>query len=149
VPNHKCKASLFSLITFIVMLNVVLIVVHHDTALGQGVPKINVAPSCKAAAAGYAGLTQEFESCVRSEESAREILVKGWNSFSAADRDSCYRLTTTGTPGTYTELLTCLEMRRDARALPTQKEMRKELEEKPRRPRPKKLPDAEPSSVAR
>jgi hypothetical protein len=149
VPKSKSKASLFGLVTFVVMLNIVLVIAYPGTALGQGVPKINVAPSCKAAAAGYAGLTQEFESCVRSEESAREILVKGWNSFSAADRDSCYRLTTTGTPGTYTELLTCLEMRRDARALPTQNEMRKELEEKPRRSRSRKMPDAEPSSVTR
>ena len=55
---------------------------------------------------------------MNSEHAAREILVKQWNSFLAADRGSCYRLTTTGTPGTYTELLTCLEMKRDARKLP-------------------------------
>jgi hypothetical protein len=63
-------------------------------------------------------LTQDFDSCRRSEEAARDVLVKEWSTFSAADRGSCHRLTTIGTPGTYTELLTCLEMKRDARKLP-------------------------------
>ena len=142
--NHKCKISLIGFITFVVMLNVV--VTFPNIAVGQGVPKINVVPSCKAAAAGYAGLSQEFESCLRSEESAREILVKGWNSFLATDRDSCRRLTTTGTPGTYTELLTCLEMRRDARALPTADEIRK-ADKPQRRPPSKKISDPEPPAT--
>jgi hypothetical protein len=87
-----------------------------DIAAAQGVPKIDVGPSCRAAAAGSSG-AQDVESCRRSEAGAREILAKQWTSFPAADRTGCYQLTTTGTPGTYTELLTCLEMRRDARAL--------------------------------
>ena len=84
----------------------------------QGVPTINIAPSCRAAAKGNVDITQSYDSCIRSEEDARRVLVKQWNSFNAADRASCHRLTTTGTPGTYTELLTCLEMKRDARKLP-------------------------------
>ena len=82
----------------------------------QGVPTIDIAPSCRAAAKGNAGM-QEYESCHKSELAAREILVQQWSSFLAADRGSCHRLTTTGTPGTYTEFLTCLEMKRDARKL--------------------------------
>ncbi len=73
---------------------------------------------------------------------ARDILVKEWNNFLPADRTSCYRLTTTGTPGTYTELLTCLEMRRDARALPTVDEIRK-ADRPPRRSPSKKTSDPE------
>ena len=63
-------------------------------------------------------MQQDYESCQKSEQAARDLLVQQWTSFLAADRGSCYRLTTTGTPGTYTELLTCLEMKRDARKLP-------------------------------
>src|SRR5258705_11293654 len=84
----------------------------------QGVPTIDITPTCKAAAAGSNGFTQDYDSCRNSENAARDILVKQWSTFLAADRGSCYRLTTTGTPGTYTELLTCLEMKRDARKLP-------------------------------
>jgi hypothetical protein len=87
-------------------------------AAAQGVPTIDIGPSCKAAAKGSAGVQQDYNSCRKSEEAARDVLVKQWSSFLAADRGSCYRLTTTGTPGTYTELLTCLEMKRDARKLP-------------------------------
>ena len=89
-------------------------------AAAERVPKINMDPSCRAAAEGNVGLAQSIDSCRQSELSAHDTLVKLWKSFPAADPDrhSCYRLTTTGTPGTYTELLTCLEMRRDARALP-------------------------------
>jgi hypothetical protein len=84
----------------------------------QGVPTLDIGPSCRAAAKGSAGMQQDYDSCRKSEDAAREILVQQWASFPAADRGSCYRLTRTGTPGTYTELLTCLEMKRDARKLP-------------------------------
>jgi hypothetical protein len=84
---------------------------------GKGPPKINFAASCRAAAKGNVGLVQSLEGCRHSEQAARETLVKQWSTFAGGDRQSCYRLTTTGTPGTYTELLTCLEMRRDARSL--------------------------------
>lgn len=83
----------------------------------QGVPDIDIEPSCKAASSEI-GIRQDFEYCRRSEMNARALLVKHWASFPPEDRAGCYSLTTTGTPGTYTELLTCLEMRRDARKLP-------------------------------
>ena len=96
-----------------------LLLASTGIAAAQGVPTIDIAPSCRAAAkVSTAGMQQDYESCLNSENSARDLLVKQWNSFLAADRGSCFRLTTTGTPGTYTELLTCLEMKRDARKLP-------------------------------
>jgi hypothetical protein len=100
------------------LLTVLFIAAASAAAAQQGVPKIDIGPSCRAAAKGSAGMQQDFDSCRNSEESARDSLVQQWASFPAADRGSCYRLTTTGTPGTYTELLTCLEMKRDARKLP-------------------------------
>ena len=78
------------------------------------VPFINFEMSCRAAVKASAGIAQSIDACRRSEEEARETLRKQWTSFAGPDRQSCYRLTTTGTSGTYTELLTCLEMRRDA-----------------------------------
>jgi hypothetical protein len=95
-----------------------LFIVSATIAAAQGVPAIDIAPTCRAAAAGSTGVNQDYDSCRKSEEAARDILVQQWNNFLAADRGSCFRLTTTGTPGTYTELLTCLEMKRDARKLP-------------------------------
>jgi hypothetical protein len=140
--------TLIRFITLVVALSGVSAVSFPGLAFGQGVPRINIVPSCKAAAATYVGLPQEFESCRRSEEAAREILVKQWNTFLPGDRTSCHRLTTTGTPGTYTELLTCLEMRRDARALPTAEERRKDAA-RPRRSRSKAIRDPAPSGSTR
>jgi hypothetical protein len=142
MTTHENKINSIRHIALVVAVNGVFAVTVPHIAVGQGVPRINVAPSCKAAAAGYIGLRQEFESCVKSEESARDILVQQWSTFLAEDRGSCYRLTTTGTPGTYTELLTCLEMRRDARALPTQDEIRKTSA--PPRPSRRSSPKAAP-----
>ena len=95
-----------------------LLLASASIAAARGIPTIDIAPSCRAAAKGSVGMQQDYESCRKSEDGAREALIKQWSTFLPADRGSCYRLTTTGTPGTYTELLTCLEMKRDARKLP-------------------------------
>jgi len=100
------------------LLTVLLFIASATVAAAQGVPTIDIGPSCRAAAKGSTGINQDYDSCRKSEEAARDILVQQWNSYLVADRGSCFRLTTTGTPGTYTELLTCLEMKRDARKLP-------------------------------
>ena len=57
------------------------------------------------------------ETCMQQERGARAHLVKSWDTFSAVDRAHCQRLTTTGGMPSYVELLTCMEMSRDARQL--------------------------------
>ena len=88
------------------------------TAIAQSVPTINYEASCTAAARATGGLLESIDACRTSERNARDALAEQWGSFPTADRSGCYSLTTTGTPGTYTELLTCLEMRSQARKLP-------------------------------
>jgi hypothetical protein len=87
-------------------------------AAADGVPTINVQPSCKAESDGIIGLKQDVEVCLKAEQNVRNELSQQWNGFPAADRASCVRLTTMSKAGTYTELLTCLEMKRDAAKLP-------------------------------
>jgi hypothetical protein len=89
-------------------------------AAAEGVPKINVQPSCNAAAGGIIGLKQDIQTCLQEEQNVHDQLAKEWNQFRASDRASCTRLATMSGGGTYTELLTCLEMLRDARKLPTE-----------------------------
>ncbi len=100
------------------LLALLFIAVRHDRSRPGRARDLDIGPTCRAAATGSTGVNQDYDSCRKSEEAARDILVQQWNNFLAADRGSCFRLTTTGTPGTYTELLTCLEMKRDARKLP-------------------------------
>jgi hypothetical protein len=100
---------------------VLLIGTHLTTAVADPVPTFNVEPSCRQAASGDIGIKQDLSVCLEDEKSAREQLVKEWGQFTPPDRSLCTRLSSTGGAPTYTELLVCLEMARDARKLPKEK----------------------------
>jgi hypothetical protein len=92
-------------------------------AAGDRVPPLDVEPVCKGIAE-QGGVTyrdprveQEKKNCIESEQTVREQVVKQWSSFSADDRTHCVNETTMGGLSSYTELLTCLEMARDVRAM--------------------------------
>ena len=90
-------------------------------AIPKGFPNIDFARSCRATAqVGFAqgvGIAQGTDGCMSSETEARNQLARDWNLFSPADRSSCTKLTTMGGGGTYTSLLTCLELKRDVAML--------------------------------
>ena len=81
----------------------------------DSVPSWDVTASCRAAASITYGQTpsERLTSCLASEQRTREELNKNWSTFPAADRISCVK-SLTFSP-TYTELVTCLEMRRDVK----------------------------------
>jgi hypothetical protein len=86
-----------------------------------GVPNFDVQPSCKGAvAAGFiAPEKNRLQNCLDAEKRTRDKLEGDWNTFPAADRSFCTSAIQGFSP-TYTELATCLEMRRDLkRAKPT------------------------------
>jgi hypothetical protein len=83
---------------------------------GDPVPSIDPEPSCRSAAA-HAQPIGDIEVCLRKERKARDQLVAHWAEFGAEDKAVCIPLATAGGTPTYTELLTCLELRRDARIL--------------------------------
>ena len=92
-------------------------------AAGDGVPRLNVEQVCKGIAE-QGGVTfhdpaidQEKKNCLDSEQAIRDQLVKQWSSFSADDRTHCVNESMMGGDSSYTELLTCLEMARDVRAM--------------------------------
>ena len=86
-------------------------------AVADDVPNWDLTASCRAAAlAGYSQTPSErSQSCLASEQRTREELIKYWSGYPAEDRIGCVK-SLTFSP-TYTELVTCLEMRRDVRAL--------------------------------
>ena len=85
------------------------------TAVADGVPSWDVTPSCRAAGSvAYSQTPDErLKSCLASEQRTREELTKYWSDYPTADRIGCVK-SLTFSP-TYTELITCLEMRRDVR----------------------------------
>ena len=80
------------------------------------VPTFNVEPYCRKIASRAAPVG-DADVCMRQEREAREELVKQWAQFHPDDKALCHELHTIGGESTYTELLTCLELRRDARML--------------------------------
>ena len=83
-------------------------------AAGGAIPKLDVTASCRGAAeAGYATTTRDrLQNCVDSEHRTRDELGKNWSSFPTSSRAFCLSSIANFAP-TYTELATCLEMRRD------------------------------------
>lgn len=102
------------------ILPVLLVGTQLTIAVADSVPEFNVEPSCRAAANGDIGIKQDLSSCLEDEKGARAQLAKEWSGFTTADRGLCTRLSRTGGAPTYTELLVCLQMARDARKLPKQ-----------------------------
>ena len=90
--------------------------VAHWIAVADGVPSWDVTPSCRgAASAGYIEQTKErLKGCLESEQRTHEALNKNWSTFPAVDRIYCVQSLISFEP-TYTELATCLEMRRDVK----------------------------------
>jgi hypothetical protein len=80
-----------------------------------GVPNFDLATTCRGASAG---IESAPGTCLNDEESARAELAKGWNGYAPAERARCSELS--GMPGfqSYVELLTCLDMAAQAKALP-------------------------------
>ncbi len=101
-----------------IMVPVLMLGAHLTIAVADPVPTFNVEPSCRQAATGDIGIKQDLQVCLEDEKGAREQLVKEWGEFAIPDRSLCARLAGTGGTPTYTELLVCLEMARDARKLP-------------------------------
>jgi len=91
--------------------------------VADGVPQLNVEQVCEGIAK-QGGVTfhdpaiaQEKKNCLESEQAIHDELVKQWSSFTAADKTSCVNESKMGGESSYTELLTCLEMARDVRAM--------------------------------
>ncbi len=87
-------------------------------AVADAVPTFDTAPGCRVAVSVLPG---SFEACMKDEQDARAQLAAQWEKFVASDRATCTQNETTGGSPSYVELLTCLQMARDARGLPESK----------------------------
>ncbi len=89
----------------------------------DSVPTLNVEQVCTGIAQ-QGGVTfhdsataQEKKDCLDSEQAIRDELAKQWSSFNGDDKVHCTNESRMGGESSYTELLTCLEMARDVRAM--------------------------------
>ena len=82
--------------------------------VADGVPHWDITKSCRGApAVGTAGQIKDlYKHCIEFEHGARETLAKNWSGYSKTDREVCIGSIQWFEP-TYSELLTCIEMKRD------------------------------------
>jgi hypothetical protein len=98
------------------LIEIVAVMVSVAAAEADRLPTFNVEPHCHAVAA-KAVPAGGPAACIRLEQKAREQLVKEWAEFIRTEKDHCLPLSAMAGEPTYTELLTCLEVARDARLL--------------------------------
>jgi hypothetical protein len=85
--------------------------------VADGVPKFDIAKSCKLDVAATAGLTvdQSIKNCVRDENKAKQQLAGQWSKFPAPSRASCTSQESIGGTPSYVSLQTCLQFSQGAR----------------------------------
>jgi hypothetical protein len=92
------------------------VIVLTAAAPTGAVPTFNVVSHCRAVAAAVKPLGDPAV-CLRAEQRARAQLVQEWRQFTGAEKSYCFSLSAMNSEPIYTELLTCLEVARDARLL--------------------------------
>jgi hypothetical protein len=101
--------ALVALLVFVVRL-------PSAAAASSSVPTFDTRPTC-ADAATEISITRTVERCQQSEKQARDSLASQWDGFPTKDRTDCSATTRIGGFPSYVQLLTCLELARDARTL--------------------------------
>jgi hypothetical protein len=86
-------------------------------ALADNPPTLNVGPSCDAAARGAIVIGRDKEACMGDENAALDVLKKNWTQYNSADKVQCVGNVRQGGPASYVELLSCLEIMRDAKTI--------------------------------
>jgi hypothetical protein len=81
----------------------------------EAVPSLNIEASCQDAAT--AAFDRNVSRCLSDERRARDELASKWREYPPSYRSQCAGYSSRSGGGTYTDLLTCLEMDLHAREL--------------------------------
>jgi hypothetical protein len=91
-------------------LPIVILATLSPVAVSDTVPTFDIVKECRFESES----TVQFDRCRHDEAAARGQLMASWPQFVFANRSTCTAATMTGGFASYVELLTCLEMARDA-----------------------------------
>ena len=97
------------------------LVAQLTVAFADGVPHYNLEPLCRGIAqqGGMSLLPnqspkKDYRSCIASEMKVRKQLVKLWPTFKASNKANCIGENSAGGLSSYTGLLSCLQMAKEA-----------------------------------
>jgi hypothetical protein len=91
-------------------LPIVILATLLPVAVSDTVPKFDIVRECRF----EGGSTVDFDRCSQDEAAALEQLKANWAQFTGVDKSTCLPGATVGGFASYVELLTCLEMAREA-----------------------------------
>jgi hypothetical protein len=92
-------------------LPIILMATLSPVAISDAVPKFDIAKECRF----EGGSTADVDRCHQDEAEALEQVKANWAQFTGADKSTCVSVATViAGSASYVELLTCLEMGRDA-----------------------------------
>jgi hypothetical protein len=91
-------------------LPIVILAALSPIAVSDSVPQFDIVRECRF----EGGSKANFERCSQDETSALSQLTTEWAQFAGTDQKTCMAATTASSFTSYVELLTCLEMARDA-----------------------------------
>ena len=93
-----------------------LLTLPASASAGEGVPVYNVRPECNFTQSVIPSQESD-KTCMREEQEAHAKLEKNWASYADDDRSECVAESSAAGSPSYVDLLTCLEMNRDVRAM--------------------------------
>jgi len=100
---------------------IALVVISLGSQIGLAVadspPKLNAGPSCDAAARGAISNGRDKAACMGDERQAEDVLTKNWSQYTGAHKTQCVGMTNRGGSPSYVELISCLDIMRDAAAI--------------------------------
>jgi hypothetical protein len=91
--------------------------------MSDAIPGFDVEQTCRRASEVSGSLGHSAGDCKRDEEDAHGKLQQDWAQYSPAQRTGCVRFSLLGSSPSYVELLTFLEMAKQAKELPEASKM--------------------------
>ena len=101
------------------LLPIILTASHVVLAAGS-VPRFDVERTCRPASAAGILPGRDSSACQRDENDARGKLEQQWSEYSPSQRSHCAGFAGLDRAPSYVELLTCLEMAKQSKDLPSE-----------------------------
>jgi len=101
----------------------IILTASHVVLAADTVPKFDVERTCRPAAAAGILPGRDSSACQRDENDARSKLEQDWTQYTAAQRNQCCGFAGLDRAPSYVELLTCLEIAKQAKELPQESKM--------------------------
>jgi hypothetical protein len=98
------------------LLAIIILAASQIVMAAESAPNFDIKRTCRPAAAAILP-GRDSPGCQRDEQDARSKLNNGWSQYSGEDRSRCAGFVQVGGAPSYVELLTCLEMAKQAKEL--------------------------------